>query len=247
MQTGRLRLLTLNCLFLNRPRARLRVIARLVKEMAPDVACLQEIFFRWNVGLLADDRAVFRPWGIGVLGGLVTLPSAPVESWRFEAFRTTVWFERTARKGFLTTRIVLGGEPVTIINTHLAANYDENWALSNGYARLQLDQLGQLADGIRRLPEHEPVIVAGDFNVPAGASQFKEFMDGCRLQSAMDWSAAAADARGFAGIDNILFRPPAGRLMRGHATLCFEDRVQLADGRAVFPSDHLGVVAELDW
>ena len=242
-----MRLVTLNCLFRNRPRARLRVIGDLLKEMAPDVVCLQEIFFKWNVRLLGDDRAIFRPWGIGVLGGLVTLAGGVVDSWRFEPFRTSVWFERTARKGFLTARLLVNGSPLTIVNTHLAANYDENWALDNRYARLQLDELSQLADAIGLLPDNEPLVVAGDFNVPADAPQFRQFMDRCGLRTAMEWSAVLASNRGLRGIDNILFRPPAGRLMVGRAALCFQDQVRLPDGRAVYPSDHLGLVAELEW
>jgi endonuclease/exonuclease/phosphatase family metal-dependent hydrolase len=241
-----MRLVTLNCLFLNRPRARLQIIGGLLKEMSPDVACLQEIFFKRNVSLLADNRAIFRPWGFAVLGGLVTLAGG-VDSWRFEPFRTTVWFERTARKGFLTTRLVVGGEPLTIVNTHLSANYDENWALDNRYARLQLDQLSQLAEAIGLLPMNEPLVLAGDFNVPAAAPQFKEFMDRCGLQSAMEWSLVDASSRDLRGIDNILFRPAAGRPMMGRAALCFQDQVQLQDGRSVYPSDHMGLVAELDW
>ncbi len=56
------RMLTLNCLFHSRARARLAVIGRLLKEAAPDVACLQEIILRRNVGLLSAERAAFRPW-----------------------------------------------------------------------------------------------------------------------------------------------------------------------------------------
>jgi endonuclease/exonuclease/phosphatase family metal-dependent hydrolase len=241
-----MRLVTLNCLFLKKPRARLRVIARLLSEMSPDVACLQEIFFKRNVSLLADDRAIFRPWGFSVLGGLVTLAGG-VETWRFESFRTTVWFERTARKGFLITRLLMRGEPMTIVNTHLAANYDDNWSLDNRYAKLQLDELSQLAEAIDLLPQNEPLVVAGDFNVPADAPQFKEFKDRCGLQSAMEWSSVAASSRNARGIDNILFRPPAGRPMIGRAALCFQDQVRLPDGRSVYPSDHMGLVAELNW
>jgi hypothetical protein len=214
--------------------------------MSPDVACLQEIFFKRNVSLLADSRAIFRPWGFGVLGGLVTLAGG-VDSWRFEAFRSTVWFERTARKGFLTTRVLMRGEPLVVVNTHLAANYDENWALENRYARLQLDELSQLADAISLLPADEPLVIAGDFNVPAAAPQFRDFMNRCGLQSAMDWSAVPGSSRDLGGIDNILFRPPGGRPMAGRATLCFEDQVRLPDGRTVYPSDHVGLVAEFDW
>jgi endonuclease/exonuclease/phosphatase family metal-dependent hydrolase len=223
------------------------VIGRQLKAMAPDVVCLQEIFFRRNVSLLEAERAVFQRGGLGVRGGLVTVPAGAVESWSFEPFRTAVWFERGARKGFLTTRLRLAGEPVTVVNTHLLANYDENWALDNRYARRQLDQLEQLAHAIRRLPTDELIVVAGDFNVPAPSPQFKEFLAAAGLASAVDWSAFPAGNRGFQAIDNILYRPPDGRRVAAAATLCFQEQIQLADGRSAYPSDHVGVEAELEW
>jgi endonuclease/exonuclease/phosphatase family metal-dependent hydrolase len=244
---GKLRVLTLNCLFLHSPRARLRVVGRLLKDMAPDVICLQEIFFRRNVRLLDDNRALFRPWGVGVRGGLVTVANGPVDQWSFERFRTGLWFEWIARKGFLTTRLRLGGEPVTVVNTHLLANYDENWALDNRYARRQLDELDQLAEAIRRLPADELLVVAGDFNVPAMSAQFREFMAACGLRNAVDWSAFPAGNRGSPGIDNILYRAPLGRQITATATLCLEEKVRLDDGRSAYPSDHVGVEAELEW
>lgn len=247
MQEVRLRLVTLNCLFRNRPRARLRVIGRMLKEMRPDVACLQEIFFRANVGLLVDDHPTFRPWGASVLGGLVTLPGDAVQGWTFETFRTSIWFERLARKGFLTTRLNLRGERLTVVNTHLVANYDEDWALDNRYARLQLDELQQLGDAILGLPETEPVVVAGDFNIPTSSPQFQEFMQRCGLLSALEWSAVPAGGHGFREIDNVLYRPPGGRPMTAAATLCFQEPVPLEGGRLVHPSDHAGVLAELTW
>ncbi len=247
MHDKRLRLVTLNCLYLVRPRARLRVIGQMLKEMEPDVACLQEIFFRGNVGLLAHGRAIFGRGSAIVLGGLVTLPSGPVDSWTFEPFRTTVWFETLARKGLLTTRLIHRGAPVNIVNTHLVANYDRNWAPDNRYARLQLDELAQLGDAILRLPADEPVVVAGDFNIPTVSPQFQEFMERCGLVSTLDWSTVPPGGHGFREIDNVLYRAPAGGEMTGSAALCFQDTVTLAGGRVVHPSDHVGVVAELEW
>lgn len=243
----RLRIVTLNCLFLKRPRARLRVIGRLLKEMAPDVTCLQEIFFRRNVPLLEAERAVFRPGGLGVAGGLVTLAGGLVDSWRFEPFRTNLWFEKLAGKGFLVTRLQVRGEPVTVVNTHLIANYDQNWAVDNYYARRQLDELSQLAAAVRQLPEGDLVIVAGDFNVPASSPQFSEFLSDCGLVSAVDWSVLPAGGHGLSEIDNVLYRPPLGGKVSAGSGLCFEQQVELAGGRKAFPSDHVGVEAVFDW
>jgi len=245
--SGTLRIVTLNCLFRNRPRARLRAIGGLLKQMAPDVACLQEIFFRRNVALLEDERAVFQRGGLGVAGGLVTLAAGAVETRRFEPFRTIVWFEWGAKKGFLISRLRMGGEPVTVVNTHLLANYDRSWALDNYYARRQLDELSQLSTAIRSLPEDDLVVVAGDFNVPASSPQFKDFTAQSGLVSAVDWSAFPESGHGFNEIDNILFRAARGRRVSGTAELCFDRQIMLEEGRMAFPSDHAGLVATLEW
>jgi len=241
------RILTLNCLFHSRARARLAVIARLLKEAAPDVACLQEIILRRNVGPLSAERADFRPWGPLVLGGLVTLTRAAVESSTFEVFRTGVWFEWGARKGFLTTRLRIENRPLTVINTHLLANYDEDWRLENRYARKQLDELSQLAAAVNRVPTEQFLVVAGDFNVPLSSPQFGEFMSACGLQPAFDWSRLPGGERGALAIDNVLYREPDGLRVRAAAEVCLRDLVQLADGRSVYPSDHVAVLAELSW
>jgi len=48
-------------------------------------------------------------------------------------------------KGVLMTDLVFDGQPITILNTHLTANYSGNWSRTNRYARLQQIQLRRLA------------------------------------------------------------------------------------------------------
>ena len=247
MLRRRLRVLTLNCLFHSRQPARLPVIGRLLEETGTDVACLQEIVLVRNARLLQGRRAVFHAWGPFVYGGLVTASNALVEDSTFETYRTGVWFECGARKGLLSTRLRWDASAVTVINTHLLANYDEDWSLDNRYARKQLDELSQLAAAVRRVPDDHLLVVAGDFNVPLTSPQFAGFMADCRLVAAFDWSQVAAGERGSLAIDNVLVRGPQGCPVEARAEICLRDRVQLGDGRSVYPSDHVAVVAELQW
>ena len=247
MQAHKLRLITLNCLFHGQARTRLRAIGRLLRESSPDVACLQEVLFRPNLPLLQAERITFQGWGPAVAGGLVTVSRTAVESWSFERFRTALWFEWAAQKGFLTTRFDLDGEKVSVVNTHLLANYDEDWAIDNRYARLQIAELGQLGDAIRRLPETDLVLVAGDFNVPSHSPQFVEFMAACGLSATLDWRSQPPEGRGHLAIDNVLYRGPRGEHVSATAAPCFEDPVNLDTGRSGFVSDHVGVAAEIRW
>ena len=173
--------------------------------------------------------------GFGVSGGVVTVASGQIDQPRFEQFRATIWMERLARKGFLVTRQEIGGDHVTVVNTHLTANYARDWSAENGFTRVQIKELDQLAAAVRRLPERDLVIVAGDFNFPASAPQFEEFMAASGLARAMDWSAVPADARGFHEIDNVHYRPPAGRRVAARAELCFQDQIRLRADASRFP------------
>ena len=247
MPGGGIRVLTLNSLFHSRQRARLRVIARLLKEADPDVCCLQEVILRRNLRLLDAELANLSTWGPLVLGGVATLTRMPAEGSAYEVYRTGVWFEWGARKGFLTTRLRPGGTHLTVINTHLLANYDEDWSPGNRYAKKLRDELCQLAAAVRQVPDDQLLVVAGDFNVPLASPLFQEFLAGCGLRPAFNWDGYLPGQRGWPAIDNVLYRAPHGHPVRARARTCFGELVELEDGRRAYPSDHLGVLAELEW
>jgi hypothetical protein len=73
-----------------------------------------------------------------------------------------------------------------------------------------------------------------------------KFLASTGLRSAVDWSMFA-ESRGSLAIDNVLYRAPAGGSATGTARLYFEDEVRLLDGKSAFPSDHVGVEAEIEW
>jgi endonuclease/exonuclease/phosphatase family metal-dependent hydrolase len=230
------------------------VLARWLERSDLDVVCLQEVVVRRRVALLralapSFPHVVHRPFGIAVLGGLVTLSRWPVTRRRYTTFRrlgrwwNAGWTDRLIRKGFLVTELEVGGRAVVVVNTHLAANYAGYWSRSNGYALLQAAELGQLGEAVAEVDPERPVVVAGDFNVPAGTWLFDEFAQRSGVRDALDggsptWRPAGPGSR---AIDHVLVR----RCAVLSAGLCFEDPVPLADGRRVPLSDHLGVAATI--
>ena len=143
--------------------------------------------------------------------------------------------------------------PDSGVNTHLLANYDEDWAPGNRFAREQRKDLAQLADAIGRLDREALLIVAGDFNVPAMSPMFEEFTTKCDLRDAYAWAASTrpptlrqsrSDRPGLV-IDHVLYRQPTGQPLRVTARLRFEEPVRLASGRVAFPSDHIAVEADI--
>ena len=257
------RLLTFNCLWQGAARERLAAVAPVLEESNVDFVCLQEVTQRRNVRLLqrylhSYQAPVFEPYGVAVKGGLVNFARRPMERSAYEVFRgrgpnwTLGWADRLLRKGFLVSWLRFDAFPVVVVNTHMLANYDEDWAPANRFAQEQRSDLAQLADAVRRLDRESLVIVAGDLNVPITSPMLQEFMATCDLQHSFAFGPAAAPPTiGHAvpgkppqTIDHVLFRAPNGRTIKASARLRLEEQVLLASGRRAFASDHLAVEAE---
>jgi endonuclease/exonuclease/phosphatase family metal-dependent hydrolase len=244
-------------------RERLAAIAPVLDASDIDFLCLQEVTQRRNIGLLQRQLsgyqpAAFRPYGPAVMGGLVTFARRQIERSAYEVFRgrgphwTLGWADRLLRKGFLISWLRLDSLPVVVVNTHMLANYDEDWAPGNRFARQQGNDLEQLAAAVSRLDRDSLVIVAGDLNVPMTSPMLKRLIDSCELRHAFASASGAVPPTirhtrpGLLQqtIDHILFRAPAGQSIQVTARLRFEDPVVLASGRKVFASDHMAVEAE---
>ena len=262
MPATSIRVLTLNCLFHGHVRARLHAIGPLLEEGRFDLVCLQEVAFRRHVHLLASRMPGYRPpiyrsFAFGVMGGLVTFARAAPARSSYEMFRrrgdwgTMGAADRIGRKGFLTTWLDLEGRAVIIVNTHLLANYDEDWSPSNRYATQQLDELEQLGDALLRLDGDALLLVAGDFNIPGANPMLAEFMKRTGLRNtaaarpAVTYRTTRPEAPG-QQIDHVFFRPSAADRVTVDSTLHFEAEVAMPDGRTRFASDHFGVEARLD-
>jgi endonuclease/exonuclease/phosphatase family metal-dependent hydrolase len=256
---GALRLLTFNCLWRGRARARLAALARWLDRSDVDVACLQEVVTRDRVGLLRllaprFPHAVHRPRGPFVLGGLVLLSRWPVRRQRYVVYRRRGrWWnaglsDRLIGKGLLLTELDTPAGPVAVVDTHLLANYGGDWTPENDYARQEADELRQLAGVLEDVDPGLPLVVAGDLNVPSGTWLLDGFLKRTGLRDAFDgcgeptWRPAAGWGRPF-DIDHVLVRGP----VQVAADLCFRESVRLAGGREVPLSDHLGIVTTLTW
>jgi endonuclease/exonuclease/phosphatase family metal-dependent hydrolase len=263
MAGSTIQVLTINCLWRGQARKRLDAIGRLLDESANDIVCLQEVTRRGSIGRLQGllrsyGPAAFHPFRIAVMGGLVTFARHPIERSSYEVFRdrglrwNISWADKLLRKGFLTSWLNLATVPVVVINTHLLANYDEDWTPGNRYVRHQLSELEQLAEAIELLDRNALLLVVGDLNVPESTPMLEEFMSRCGLRDAFSSAGHApptirqsAAGKPPAAIDHILYRHPSGRELSVTARVSFVEPVQLLNGRTVHASDHLAVEAEI--
>jgi endonuclease/exonuclease/phosphatase family metal-dependent hydrolase len=244
----RVRVLTLNCLWHGAASERLVAIARTLEPRPHDFVCLQEVIRPWTVAILNREaasyrQAIFARRRLLVRGGLVSLTPHRAERNSSEVFRgrgpnwTLAWADRLLGKGFLTTWLNINGIPAAVVNTHLVANYDEEWSSGNRFVREQRRDLLQLAAAIDRLERHRLVIVAGDLNVRGDMALMREFMERCDLKS------AAATSR---SLDHVLYRLPPGSQARVNAGELYRGPVRLPSGRVTRLSDHFGVEAEIE-
>jgi endonuclease/exonuclease/phosphatase family metal-dependent hydrolase len=247
-----LRLLTLNALMKGDVRPRLRVLGALLETSAYDVVCLQEVMYRANALLLRRLAPSYRyhahQGSLLLKGGLVTLSRLPVVDAGFVRYPMTAPArpEFLMRKGAQTVTVETGGGPVTVVNTHLSANRDDDWSAGNRYTRLQRGELDRLGGVVGAVPAGRPLVLVGDLNVPRDSPILDRFLASAGLED-----ARAGDAEPTyrpttrwpnpPAFDHVLLRPG----LAARTTLVFKDEVVLAGGRPEFLSDHYGVEADV--
>lgn len=242
MPMTELRLLTLNALFKGDVRARLRALGRHVAESTYDLVCLQEVMYRSNLRELgfAHQRA---SGAVLVRGGLVFLSRTPLSAYSAKGFelRKPARPEWLMRKGFQ----IASAQGLTVVNTHLSANRDDDWSPSNRYTLIAKAELGELSQALTGIDG--PLVVTGDFNLPRESSVLQEFIAANGLTDAM-----AGDTRPTYRPMPQWPNPPAFDhvLVRGltaQSELVFQEKVTLHDGRSAFLSDHYGIATRLDF
>ncbi|MVZ99299.1 hypothetical protein F8568_002630 [Actinomadura sp. LD22] len=243
-------LLTFNVLFRGDSRARIEALAAILEDSPYDVVCLQEVVSPLNLAALRRATPSYPHIAHGpsvplVRGGLVTLSRRPIVRRHFRTYRFTgrPRLEGLLRKGVLLARVRFGDEHVTIANTHLTANMDNNWDLANPYTRIEANELAQLAEFLAHPGLTDPLIVAGDFNVPRASPLLRDFRAATGLADVLDGDPATTfrptPRLSLEPIDQILAAPP----LKATAALVLKDEVRLPDGRSAYLSDHYGIAA----
>jgi endonuclease/exonuclease/phosphatase family metal-dependent hydrolase len=233
-------------------RARLRVLGGLLEDSAYDVVCLQEIMYRAHAVLV---RRLARSYGYHVHdgavlleGGLVMLSRLPITDARFVRFPMTgpVRPEFLMRKGAQVVTVDVRGAAVTVVNTHLSANRDDDWSAGNRYTRVQRVELEWLAGVVSAVDPARAVVLVGDLNVPRSSPILADFLVDAGLTD-----ARAGDAEPTyrpttqwpnpPAFDHVLLRPG----LSARTELVFQAAVVLAGGEPAFLSDHYGIAADV--
>lgn len=252
-----------------RTRARLQTIARELNDRALNAVCLQEVQLQRYVPVLSAaftnfPHAIWEPHLYAPKGGLMTLTRAAQNNGRFLPFRQRGWFlgptiaDRMLHKGMLISQLEHRGVPITLINTHLAANYSGRWDRSNRYAQLEAAQLAHLAEVVNEQPPNHVVIVAGDFNVPRYSWLYEEFLERTQLRDPLGTASdptyrpdhrlpSSLMAMLEVAIDHALVRIPETLELTTLSTIILREKFDLVDGRNAHLSDHYGIHLRLEW
>lgn len=260
-------LLTLNCFGVPTVKTRLRLLtlARQLNQADMTVVCLQEVQLHAYRHLLTRACTAYphsAAWTFfhAPMGGLLTLGQVPFAQSDYTRYHERGrWYtlgimDWLLRKGVLRTITYIHGLPVIVLNTHLNANYAGDWQPSNAFARVEQQQLRQLAELVVAQPQAALVIVAGDFNIPRDSTLYHEFMQASGLTDPL-----AGDTRptyralpGLPGryalpLDFALFRAPTLPGMQVHADIVFCEKQPLIDGSRRYLSDHCGIELRCTW
>jgi endonuclease/exonuclease/phosphatase family metal-dependent hydrolase len=252
--TVELRLLSFNALFKGDVRPRIEALGARLEDSAYDVVCLQEVMAPGMARLLARLAASYphRRYSGGALvkGGLVLLSRRPIARHRFVRYPVTrpLRPELLMRKGAQVALLHTAAGPVAVVNTHLSANRDDDWAPQNRYSAVARAELAALTRALAAIDASVPVVVAGDLNLPRDSAVLAQFRAGAGLRDAM-----AGDERPTyrptpswpdpPAFDHVLLR---GERLSAACELVFtDDTVALPDGRSVYLSDHYAVAADI--
>lgn len=246
-------------------RLRLLTLARELGDLDLELICLQEIQTHMarrviTTALENYDHVAYVPHLHCPRGGLVTVARTPFVEEHFVRYEeqgrvyTPTVMDWLLRKGVLITRTIWHGVPIVVMNTHLIANYTANWSQTAGAAQLQLNQLRQLAELVRRQPPNAIVLVAGDFNVPRGSWLYEQFLEESGLHDTLadDERATYRPLPGVPSyyalpIDFVFVRHPKLPGFHIESHLAFSEKVEMLDSRLAYLSDHLAIHTRLHW
>lgn len=258
-------LLTLNCfgLWLPGTKQRLLALTRELEKSSYQVVCLQEIQLHQYQELLVrecssypyayDERYVHCP-----KGGLLTLSRIPISTKSFQPYQerglwyTPMLLDRLFYKGMLITKLSWESIPVTIINTHILANFAGDWKRRGMYARVEEKQLRELAKTVRAQPTDSLIVVVGDFNIPRGSSLYYDFIERSGLTDPLAGDGRPTLRAPFRvslqdtlSIDYALFRSPKECSLKVNCDLCFVEKYPIRQSQHNYLSDHYGIEIQI--
>ncbi|HKG55534.1 MAG TPA: endonuclease/exonuclease/phosphatase family protein, partial [Anaerolineales bacterium] len=161
---------------------------------------------------------------------------------------TPMLMDKLLYKGMLIKKLAWGDVPMTIINTHIMANYVGDWERHGLYARVEEKQLQQLAKTVRHQSADSIIIVVGDFNIPRGSKLYYDFLANSGLTDPLAGdnrptlrTPPGVPSRYSLPIDYAFVRIPSTYSLKIDCEFCFSNKYQISRWRHDYLSDHNGI------
>ena len=241
-------------------------LCRRLEESSIDVLNLQEVCHASSLrllrtGLRSYPYEAYRRGVAGPAGGLVTFSRLPLGHPSYRSFLGTYPRQGGARfrlrraamgaiQGILTVPLLT--EAVTIVNTHLTANSDDDYSAGGRFHDFQRAQLVRLNALLARRPRPGLRVITGDFNLASTSDLYPLVV------------AYGAHRDPFATTDPYTYHPAFLRdgvpplrvdylLVDGDehhypvlgAETFFENPVTGEDGATLYLSDHVGLTVQI--
>lgn len=240
-------------------------LARRLDPLPVTAICLQEI--QQNAysrliqrGLNSYPHAAYERHHYAPKGGLATFSRLSCVQHRFEVYHQRgTWHSLSfadwaTYKGFQSVDFEIGGTPLTVINTHMNANYGGAWHANNRLSQILSHQVHQLSRAIRSLPGETLVIICGDFNFPRNSFLYDELIAQADLLDPLAGDHRPtyrpfplAPKKWKTSLDYVLVRRPAGMKVQVQANLVpIEDTATKLPIRR-FLTDHNALVLHARW
>lgn len=248
-------------------RQRLSVLADQIRQLDPDIVCLQELFhynLQQQFYRLLKDRL---PYACGFakqglkfrLGNeLITLSKFPVKNGRFFRFNKAALEEKIfTNKGFFKMIIEIpGAGELQLINFHMTAG---GLRYHPEHPAMELIRSSQIQQVIKQTSASVPAILAGDLNAGPGASR-KNYDEA--INSGFTDTFTIAGGEGISWdpgnlliqwhgeyhlppqrVDHIFINKPAEHVIKpASAAIVLDDAsIELMNGAKIPVSDHYGV------
>lgn len=246
---------------------RYRALVQHIERSSLDLIHLQEVWLYSLLGILrrkvpsypyiAYKRGLFGPQA-----GLVTLSRFPLEDVQFIHFppigipSRKRWWQRVRqsldRKGVLLSFVPQWS--ITSCNCHLPANKADDWSSASRYYRVHEYALERLSSIINEQGQQKKdMLIMGDFNIPKRSELYQTFVHLSRAIDVFEEDDSPTYHEEFwpdpQRLDYVFLCLHGGceRVQVRQKDFLFREKVRLSNGASHYLSDHMGLMAELDF
>ena len=232
---------------------RLGKISDLLSQNDADIINIQEVFTYYHLYILKKrlkrfHYCIFEKYIFGPKGGLITFSKLPIKKSGYIQYPSPKILKSFfLQKGVLISKIK--NSTITILNTHLSANRDNDWRRSSRFYIIHENQIKRLQEIVKLIKGIQ--IISGDFNISKSSGLYKDLVRMLGVQDIFGGYNFPTFHQEFMSgneksnrIDYVLIKK-IGRLKITEIKHIFVKKYLSEDINHGFLSDHVGLEASI--